>query len=81
MATPEQPDQIWVRWPGGLARVRLVERHEPAPDRVQVRVDELRKIVVERQLASWFDDVRKRFPVRILDRGLEAIPLPAPPEE
>ena len=71
----------WVRWPGGLARVRLVERREPAPDRIQVRTEELRKIVVERQMARWFDDVRKRFPVRILDRALEAIPLPAPPEE
>jgi parvulin-like peptidyl-prolyl isomerase len=77
------PGQVsgWVRWPGGLARVRLAERQEPPPDRVQARVDELRRIVVERQMSAYFEDVKKRFPVRILDRSLAAIPLPAPPEE
>jgi hypothetical protein len=77
------PGQVsgWVRWPGGVARVRLAARSEPPTDRVQARVDELRRIIVERQMAAWFEDVKKRFPVRILDRSLAAIPLPAPPEE
>jgi parvulin-like peptidyl-prolyl isomerase len=77
------PGQVsgWVRWPGGVARVRLAERREPSADRVEVRTDELRKIVVERQMVAWFDEVKKRWPVRILDRSLAAIPLPAPPEE
>ena len=77
------PGQVsgWVRWPGGVARVRLAERREPPPDRLQARVQELRRIVVDRQMAAWYDDVKKRFPVRILDRSLAAIPLPAPPEE
>ena len=71
----------WVRWPGGLARVRLVERRPPSPDRLQVRTEELRKVAVERKLGAWFDDLKRRYPVRILDRSLAAIPLPAPPEE
>jgi len=71
----------WVRWPGGVARVRLVERRPPSPDRLAVRIEELRKAAVERKLSAWFDDLKKRYPVRILDRSLAAIPLPAPPEE
>ncbi len=71
----------WVRWPGGVARVRLLERSEPTADRLRVRMDELRRIVVERKMLAWFDEARKRWPVRILDRGLESIPLPEPPPE
>ena len=87
--SPERPAALqagqesgWVRWPGGVALVRLVERREPPADRLKVRMDELRRIVVERELATYFDGLRRRYPVRILDRGLEAIPLPEiPPEE
>jgi hypothetical protein len=77
------PGQVsgWVRWPGGVARVRLAERREPPTDRLLARMDELRRILVERQMAAWFEEVKKRYPVRILDRSLAAIPLPAPPEE
>jgi hypothetical protein len=71
----------WVRWPGGIARVRLVERTEPTPDRVMVRAEELRKAAVERRLVGYFDDLKRRYPVRIADRSLEAIPLPEPPPE
>ena len=71
----------WVRWPGGIARVRLVERREPPADRVRVRMDELRRIAVERRMQGYFDDLRKRYPVRILDKKLAAIPLPELPAE
>ncbi len=77
------PGQVsdWVRWPGGIARVRLVERQEPSADRISVRLDELRKAAVERRMVSYFEDLKRRYPVRIMDRALEAIPLPAPPPE
>lgn len=71
----------WVRWPGGIARVRLMERREPSPDRVKARVDELGKAAIERKLTVWFDELKRRYPVRILDRSLAAIPLPEPPPE
>jgi hypothetical protein len=72
----------WVRWPGGMARVRLLERREPPADRVRVRTDELRRIAIERRMKGYFDDLGKRYPVRILDKKLAAIPLPElPPEE
>jgi hypothetical protein len=72
----------WVRWTGGVARVRLVERTDPPADRLRVRMDELRKVVVERRMQAYCDDLKKRYPVRILDKKLAAIPLPElPPEE
>jgi len=71
----------WVRWPGGMARVRLVDRVEPPTDRVRVRSDELRKIAVEERMRAYFDDLRKRYPVRILDKKLAAIPLPELPAQ
>lgn len=71
----------WVRWPGGLARVRLLERSEPSEERVRDRMEDLRRAAVERRLLAYYDDLRKRHPVRILDRALNAIPLPEPPAE
>ena len=72
----------WVRYPGGVARVRLVDRRDPPEDRLRVRCDELRRIEVERKMEAYFADLRKRYPVRILDKKLAAIPLPElPPEE
>lgn len=77
------PGQLsgWVRWPGGIARVRLVERQEPTADRVAARADELRKVAVERKMHAYFEDLKRRYPVRILDRSLASIPLPDPPPE
>jgi parvulin-like peptidyl-prolyl isomerase len=71
----------WVRWPGGLARVRLLDRVEPAEDQVQARMEDVRRAAVERRLHAHFEELRRRHPVRILDRRLEAIPLPEPPPE
>jgi parvulin-like peptidyl-prolyl isomerase len=71
----------WVRWPGGVAKVRLLERTDPTPDRLRVRTDELRRLALERRLLAYYEDLKKRFPVRIRDRSLAAIPLPEPPPE
>jgi hypothetical protein len=71
----------WVRWPGGMSRVRLVDREEPTGDRLSVRCDELGKIAVEERMRAYFDDLKKRYPVRILDKKLAAIPLPELPAQ
>ncbi len=71
----------WVRWPGGIARVRLLERKEPSSDRVQAKMEDLRRAAVERKLVVWYEELKRRYPVRILDRSLAAIPLPEPPSE
>ena len=77
------PGQVsgWVRWPGGLARVRLLERTEPSDERLRRRVDELRRVAVDRSMFGYYDELKKRYPVRILDKQLAAIPLPEPPPE
>ena len=77
------PGQVsgWVRWPGGVAKVRLLERVEPTADRVRARTNELRRIALERKLLAYFEDLKRRYPVRIRDRTLAAIPLPEPPPE
>lgn len=71
----------WVRWPSGVARVRLVERKEPPLDRLHAREIELRRIKVEARLAAWYEDLKRRYPVVIADPELRAIPLPELPPE
>ena len=71
----------WVRWPGGVARVRLLDRVEPSEDRLRIRMEELRRVAVERHMVKYYEDLKKRYPVRIRDRQLEAIPLPEPPAD
>jgi parvulin-like peptidyl-prolyl isomerase len=80
-ALAEGQESGWVRWQGGMARVRLLERSDPAPDRLRVRMDELRRIAIERRLQGYYDGLKKRYPVRIVDRKLAAIPLPELPAE
>lgn len=71
----------WVRWPGGVARVRLQERQEPSPEMVRERMGDLARIAIERRMYGWFQDAKRRHPVNILDRSLRAIPIPEPPDE
>jgi hypothetical protein len=71
----------WVRWAGGVARVRLLQRLAPPADRLNVRMEELRRLAVERKLLGYFSDLRRRWPVRILDRELDDIPLPELPAD
>jgi parvulin-like peptidyl-prolyl isomerase len=80
-ALAEGQESGWVRWQGGMARVRLLERRDPPPDRLRVRVDELRRIATERKLQDYYEGLKKRYPVRILDKKLAAIPLPELPAE
>jgi parvulin-like peptidyl-prolyl isomerase len=77
------PGQVspWVRWPGGVARVRLLERTEPTEDRTRARMNDLRRAAVERQMVGYYEDLKKRYPVKIVDKKLDAIPLPEPPPE
>jgi hypothetical protein len=56
-----------------MARVRLVERREPPRDRAMARAEELRRAAVDRRMAAWFDELKARYPVRILDRTIGAI--------
>lgn len=72
------PGQVteWVEFPGGLARLRLVERKAPDPIALANRVESRKRVALERNLRNAFDKLKQRFPVRILDHDLEITALP-----
>lgn len=69
----------WIDMPGGTARVRLVERGAVDATRVAATVESERRIHVEQKLDAYFDGLKKRYPVKILDERLRDTPLPPPP--
>lgn len=69
----------WIDVPGGLARLRLERRKSPDPARVAALVENERRIQVEQKLQAFFEDLKKRYPVKILDEKLRDTPLPPPP--
>jgi len=69
----------WLDLPGGFARVRLVGRTAPDAGRVAAQAENEGRVRLEQRLAGWFDEVKKRHAVRILDPALRDTPLPPPP--
>jgi parvulin-like peptidyl-prolyl isomerase len=76
-----EPGQIsdWIDLGTGIARVRLVERLTPPASQVTARVESQRRASLERAMRGYFDGLRKRHPVRILDARLRDVNLPEPP--
>jgi parvulin-like peptidyl-prolyl isomerase len=78
-----QPGQEsrWVEFPNGWARIRLVSRSDPPHEAVLARMENERSAATERGLIAYFDRLKKRWPVRILDQKMrDVIPAqPAPP--
>lgn len=66
----------WLTLPNGYARVVVTSRTEPAPEQLSARTENLRREAVEQKLSGYFDDLRKRYPVRILDPRLREMDLP-----
>ena len=73
------PGQVtgWVEFPGGVARIRLVDRTPPDQTTLASRVESRRRIALEQNLRNAFDKLKQRFPVKILDHDLEITELPA----
>lgn len=71
----------WVDFPNGCARLRLVERAEPNAEQVSVRMENDRNAAVEKGLSSYYAELRRRYPVSILDQRMREMSLaaPAPP--
>jgi len=67
----------WVELPGGLVRLRLVERHPPDAATVGARFESDYRIQLERNFRSVFDKMRRYFPVEILDPDLKLVDLPS----
>jgi len=78
-----KPGQLsdWQSLPGGALRVRMLELRAPDAGAVASRVESERRAETERALMTYFDDLRKRYPVRILDRKLRDVMLPQPPPQ
>ena len=70
----------WVSLPASMARLRLDQRTVPDAATVEQRVENRRRSILERKLFDYMQELKKRHPVRILDRELEAAGLPEPRE-
>ncbi len=69
----------WVTLPAGVLRLRTKEIRPPDAGALTTRVETERRTETERALVGFFEDLKKRYPVRILDRGLRDVTLPPPP--
>ena len=70
----------WSEFPLGMARVRLLERHDPDPVQLATRLELERRRARESALESAYEALKRRYPVRILDDQLRATPLPQMPD-
>lgn len=57
----------FVEFPNGWAKIRFVSRSAPAREAVQARMENERSAATERGLIAYFDRLKQRWPVRILD--------------
>jgi parvulin-like peptidyl-prolyl isomerase len=69
----------WIMLPAGILRLRMNEIHPPDPGALTTRVESERRVQTERALVGYFEGLKKRYPVRILDRELRDVTLPPPP--
>lgn len=69
----------WLRLTNGVARVRVTGRSEPSREQVLARIENERAAAVERGLIGYFERLKKRWPVRILDSRMREIATAQPP--
>lgn len=69
----------WLSLPNGIARVRLAARSEPSREQVLARMENERAVAVERGLIGYFERLKKRWPVRILDARMREVAAAQPP--
>ena len=70
----------WIEFPGGPARLRLAERLAPDVDELDRRTEKRAQLVLWRNLNAYFDRLKARYPVEILDGELRATALLEPTE-
>lgn len=71
----------WLRMENGAARVRLLERMDANPAQLAARVETEKRDAAERSMVKYFEGLKKRYPVKILDPALKDVALPPPPPE
>ncbi|HYM80803.1 MAG TPA: peptidyl-prolyl cis-trans isomerase [Candidatus Limnocylindria bacterium] len=70
----------WVALPSGRVKLRIEERREPHRVELANTTDNERRLAVERSMVRYFDDLKRRFPVRILDQDLRSVVVPPLPD-
>lgn len=79
-ALPMGQRSPWIEFPGGYARLKIVNRLAPDPTDFAKRMEIRRQIVLWRNLNGYFDRLKARYPVEIYDGELRATALPEPTE-
>jgi parvulin-like peptidyl-prolyl isomerase len=69
----------WITLPAGILRFRTSAIQPPDANALTTRVENERRSESERALVGYFEGLKKRYPVRILDRTLRDVALPPPP--
>jgi len=69
----------WITLPAGILRLRTSQLRPPDAGALTTRVENERRLETERALVGYFEELKKRYPVRILDRTLRNVTLPPPP--
>ncbi|MEO5618682.1 MAG: peptidyl-prolyl cis-trans isomerase [Candidatus Eisenbacteria bacterium] len=69
----------WLDLPGGIAILKVIQRTPPEAARVNARAENEGRNQFEQRLAGYFEDLKKRYPIRIHDERLRDTPLPPPP--
>ena len=71
----------WIDLGVALARFRIDQRIQPGPSQLAARLESERRTVLENHLFDYYEKLKHRYPVRILDpdlRGVALPPLPTP---
>lgn len=70
----------WIDRTEVVFMLKLVERLAPHPNEVANRVEMERRMAFERGMYEYYEGLKRRYPVRILDPEMRDVALPAPPE-
>ncbi|HEY2954348.1 MAG TPA: peptidyl-prolyl cis-trans isomerase [Candidatus Eisenbacteria bacterium] len=70
----------WLDLEAAAVRLRVDRRAAPDPVEVTSRVERARRDELDKRLYAYFDGLKRRYPVRILDRALRDVAPPAPRE-
>jgi parvulin-like peptidyl-prolyl isomerase len=72
---PLKTPSRWIALTGGLTRIRVNDRVPPSADQLAARSATLRSAELEHRLREYFDGLKERYPVRILDPRLRDVAL------
>jgi parvulin-like peptidyl-prolyl isomerase len=68
----------WITLPAGATRVRTVAIRAPEPNALTTRLENDSRMETDKALTGYFEELKKRYPVKILDRKLRDVMLPQP---